>query len=50
MIRDNNKALRLSQVQQWMDVEETFDNSSSSSSRFTVTYTIIQSTISSEIL
>ncbi len=26
MIRDNNKALRLSQVQQWMDVEETFDN------------------------
>ncbi len=26
MIRDNNKALRLSQVQQWMDVEETSDN------------------------
>lgn len=26
MIRDNNKALRLSQVQQWLSVQETFDN------------------------
>uniref|UniRef100_A0A9J7ZPT4 Tc1-like transposase DDE domain-containing protein n=1 Tax=Cyprinus carpio carpio TaxID=630221 RepID=A0A9J7ZPT4_CYPCA len=26
MIHDNNKALRLSQVQQWLSVQETFDN------------------------